>query len=117
MANPTHLKIYFKRTVRVRREHIQGDADDGNNGLMRVVNRGDELKIIAPQARFLIVDETGLEVKTINADAIAADRAELRDLKASEKEAERKQVAAQTDRETLETRIAVLEKELKKKAA
>lgn len=96
MANqaPTHLKVYFKRTVRIRREHIQGDADDGNNGLMRIVFRGEELKIIAPQARFLIVDETALEVKILNSDAIAADRAELAALEKSEKESASKKKAA-----------------------
>lgn len=69
----THTKVYFLRTVRVRREHIRGDADDGSNGLMRVVERGETLDMIAPQALFLIVDETCLEVKLANKEAIEKD--------------------------------------------
>lgn len=64
MANqPSHKEVYFLRTVRVRRDHIQGDSDDGTNGLMRIVERGESLKIVTGQATFLIVDGTSLDVR------------------------------------------------------
>ncbi len=45
---------------------------------MTVVNRGEVKKLIAPQALFLIVDETVLEVKAANKDAILADQESLK---------------------------------------
>lgn len=81
MASPkTHTEVYFLRTVWVRREHILGDVDDGTNGIMRVIARGESHKINATQAHYMIVDETCLEVKSANRDAIEADLKQVREV-------------------------------------
>ncbi len=76
----THTEVYFLRTVWVRREHIQGDTGSGEEGIMRIVQRGETLKIVGNQAHYLIVDETCLEVKIANKDAIEADLRQVREL-------------------------------------
>lgn len=62
MANPSHLKCFFLRNVRVRKEHISGQAaPEDHTDLMRIVNKGETLSIQFAYARDLISSESALE--------------------------------------------------------
>jgi hypothetical protein len=87
MANPTHLEVYFARTVRVRKEHIAGSpAPEGPGDLMTIVQRGDTKKIQWTAAQDLLLAETAIENKSINRDRIETDKAEVRQLAETERE-------------------------------
>jgi hypothetical protein len=92
MANqPTHLEVYFARTVRVRKEHIAGSpAPEGPADLMTIVQRGDTKRIQFNAAQDLLLSETAIENKIVNRDRIEADKAEVRQITESEREAQSK---------------------------
>ena len=72
MANqPTHLPLVILRDIRVRKDHIAGSpAAEGKNDLMRIVHRGDKIKVITEVARDLIIAESALEEKFENTGRI-----------------------------------------------
>lgn len=93
MANPTHLSIFFTRTIRVRREHILGEQTGEDGNLMLVVRHGETRKIQWGVAKDLIVAESALEDKGSNREKIDSLKAEFKAEDAKE---------AKTDREAKE---------------
>ncbi len=75
MANhkrPTHLKLFFTRSVRVQKAHIAGaTAPEGTHDLMAIVEKGSELTITFPEACDLVLAESAIEIKASNADVLA----------------------------------------------
>lgn len=86
MANPTHLEVFFARTVRVRREHIAGDTVGEDGNLMRIVQKGESKRIQFSIAQELIIAESAFPNTKVNAEKIEAVKTEI----AAEKEAEQK---------------------------
>jgi len=62
MAKPTHLPVFFVRSVRVRREHIAGETvPEGRENLMKIINRGESLRVKYEYASDMIVAGTCIE--------------------------------------------------------
>ncbi len=70
---PLHTSVFFARTLRVRKEHISGEsaATDASD-LMRVVERGEVLRIVTVEALSLIDAGSALEDAQKNREEIAA---------------------------------------------
>lgn len=56
MAKPSHLSVFFLRSIRVRREHIAGlpSAKEGES-LVKVMERGETAKLVYDVAIDLVV--------------------------------------------------------------
>jgi len=73
---PTHLKLFFIRSVRVQKAHIAGSkAPEGNHDLMAIVERGTEHNIVFAHACDLVLADSAIEIKPSNAEAIADAKA------------------------------------------
>lgn len=73
---PTHLRLFFTRSVRVQKAHIAGSkAPEGNHDLMAIVERGTEHNIVFAHACDLILADSAIEIKPSNAEAVAEAKA------------------------------------------
>lgn len=73
---PTHLELFFARTVRVRKEHIAGATMDETGELMEIIKAGSIKKISFGPASDMIIADTAIENKSSNKEEI--DRAKER---------------------------------------
>lgn len=121
-TQPSHLKIFFKTSRLMRREHISGaPAPKEGEGIMLVCREGTEALVERPVATDLVIAGTGIEVKRDgsnnhlieDAKREIAERAEF--AKTAE-ERERKARAAATSIADLQGEVAELRKLLKKSA-
>lgn len=75
---PTHLKLFFTRTVRVQKAHIAGSkAPEGQHDLMAIVERGTEHNIVFAHACDLVLADSAIEIKPTNAEAIASAKEDI----------------------------------------
>lgn len=71
MANPTHSKIVIARDIWIRRTDVSGGAQNEGESPMRIARRGESLNVVFGVARDLVIAESAIEDKAINAERIA----------------------------------------------
>lgn len=67
---PTHIEVFFIRSTRVRRDAIPGETVGEMHDPMKIVKRGEKLRLHRPVALDLITGQSAIEVTTANREAI-----------------------------------------------
>lgn len=88
---PTHIQLYFARTVRVQKAHIAGEkAPEGVHDMMRIVSKGETVSVSYIAAMDLVVAGSAVNLREISA-ADLADVKEKVNREIKERDADRKQ--------------------------